>query len=85
VLIILYRYSSIRHTHVTEEIKKTILAKEAEVTKAITATDKQLTEVESTLGELRLVDAGQEEVQNVEDKDKALEQIKEEQITLDSL
>lgn len=84
MLIIIYRYSSIRHTHVTEEIKKTILAKEAEVTKAIAVTDKQLTEVESTLGELRLVDAGQEGVQNAEDKDKALEQIQEEQIALDS-
>ena len=78
------RYSSIRHTHITEEIKKTILVKQAEVTGAIAATDKQLTEVESTLGELRLTDASQEGVQNVEDKEKALEQIKEEQIALDS-
>ena len=78
------RYSSIRHTHITEEIKKTILVKEAEITGAIAATDKQLTEVESTLGELRLTDASQEGVQNVEDKEKALEQIKEEQIALDS-
>ena len=58
--------------------------KEAEITGAIAATDKQLTEVESTLGELRLTDASQEGVQNVEDKEKALEQIKEEQIALDS-
>jgi len=80
----LCRYSSIRHTHITEEIKKTISVKEAEITGAIAATDKQLTEVESTLGELRLTDASQEGVQNVEDKEKALEQIKEEQIALDS-
>jgi hypothetical protein len=80
----LCRYSSIRHTHITEEIKKTILGKEAEITGAIAATDKQLTEVESTLGELRLIDASQEGVQNAEDKDKALERIKEEQIALDS-
>ena len=58
--------------------------KEAEITGAIAATDKQLTEVESTLGELRLIDASQEEAQNAEDKDKALERIKEEQIALDS-
>jgi hypothetical protein len=80
----LCRYSSIRHTHITEEIKKTILVKEAEITGAIAATDKQLTEVESTLGELRLIDASQEEAQNAEDKDKALKRIKEEQIALDS-
>ena len=58
--------------------------KEAEITGAIAATDKQLTEVESTLGELHLTDAGQEGAQNVEDKEKALEQVKEEQIALDS-
>jgi hypothetical protein len=80
----LCRYSSIRHTHITEEIKKTISVKEAEITGAIAATDKQLTEVESTLGELHLTDAGQEGAHNVEDKEKALEQIKEEQIALDS-
>jgi hypothetical protein len=80
----LCRYSSIRHTHITEEIKKTISVKEAEITGAIAATDKQLTEVESTLGELHLTDAGQEGAQNVEDKEKALEQVKEEQIALDS-
>jgi hypothetical protein len=39
--------------------------------------------VESTLGELRVTDAAQEGIQNAEDKDKALEQIKEEQIALD--
>ena len=53
--------------------------KEAEITGAIAATDKQLTEVESTLGELRLIDASQEEAQNAEDKDKALKRIKESQ------
>lgn len=39
--------------------------------------------MESTLGELRVTDAAQEGIQNAEDKDKALEQIKEEQIALD--
>lgn len=40
--------------------------------------------MESTLGELHLTDSGQEGAQNAEDKDKALEQIKEEQIALSS-
>jgi len=77
-------YSSIRHTHITEEIKKTISVKEAEITGTIAATNKRLTEVESTLGQLRLIDVGQDGVQNAEDKDKALKRIKEEQIALDS-
>jgi cobalamin biosynthesis protein CobT len=81
-----YRYSSIRHTHITEEIKKTISMKQTEITGAIAATDKHLADVESTLGELRLAGTGQEGVQNAEDKDKdsALEQIEEERIALDS-
>jgi hypothetical protein len=37
-----YRYSSVRHTHITEEIKKTISAKQAEVQDAITTADRQL-------------------------------------------
>jgi uncharacterized protein YjaZ len=58
--------------------RKQFQRRKAEITRAIAATDKQLTEVESTL------DAGQEGVQNAEDKDKALEQIEEEQIAFDS-
>jgi hypothetical protein len=58
--------------------------KETEITGAIATTDKQLMEVESTLGELRLIDASQGGAQNAEDKDKALERIKEEQTALDS-
>ena len=81
-----YRYSSIRHTHITEEIKKTISLKQTEIAGAIAATDKHLAEVESTLGELRLAGTGQEGVQNTEDgdKDSALEQIEKERIALDS-
>lgn len=58
--------------------------KGAEITGAIAATDKQLMEVNNNLGELRLVDPGQEGAQIVEDKTKAFERMKEEQIALDS-
>jgi hypothetical protein len=58
--------------------------KEAEITGAIATTDKQLIGVQSALGELNLANSSQEGPQNAEDKDKALEQIKEEQIGLGS-
>jgi hypothetical protein len=84
VLTISRRYSSIRHTHITEELKKTISIKQAEITGAIKTTDKQLAEVEITLGELHVAGSGQERIQNTEDKDNALEQIEDERTALDS-
>jgi len=46
-------YSSVRHSHITEEIKKTIFTKQAEVKSAITIADKQLVVVENKLRFLR--------------------------------
>lgn len=60
------RYSSIRSTHITEEIKETISTKEAEISSAITSTDTQLAEIETSLGELHLSDAGEEQSEDVE-------------------
>jgi len=74
----------LRHTHITEEIKKTISTKQAEISGAITTTDKQLAEVESTLRELDLAGTGQERAQNAEDKDNAVEQVGRERTALDS-
>jgi predicted mannosyl-3-phosphoglycerate phosphatase (HAD superfamily) len=79
----LYRYSSIRHTHITEEIKETISTKQAELTGAIATTDEQLAELESTLGQLRLGGTGQEGVQSTDDKDNALKQMGEERAALE--
>jgi hypothetical protein len=42
----------VRHTHITEEIKKTISAKQAEVQDAITTADRQLVVLENKLEEL---------------------------------
>lgn len=52
MLIILCRYSSIRYPHITENIKKNISVKDAEIIGAIVATDRQVWGVESALGEL---------------------------------
>ncbi|KAL8629775.1 hypothetical protein Q9189_004509 [Teloschistes chrysophthalmus] len=45
---------SIRHTHITEEIKKTISAKQTEIESAIITADKQLIVLENNLEELSL-------------------------------
>jgi hypothetical protein len=50
-----YRYSSIRHTHITEEIKKTISTRQIEITTAIRIIDKQLAKVGKRLEELNVV------------------------------
>lgn len=78
------RYSSIRSTHITEEIKKTISTKETEISTAVTSTDRQLAEVETSLGELQLGDAGQEQNQNAEDMANTVKQIEAERSALDS-
>jgi methyl-accepting chemotaxis protein len=80
----LCRYSSIRSTHITEEIKKTISTKETEISTAVTSTDRQLAEVETRLGELQLGDAAQEQNQNAEDMANTVKQIEAERSALDS-
>jgi ABC-type phosphate transport system auxiliary subunit len=77
------RYSSIRHTHITEDIKKTISIKQTGITAAIVTTDKQMAKVENNLEDLRLTNTGKESVLNTEDKDNALEQIRGERTALD--
>jgi len=78
----LHRYSSIRYTYITEEIRKTISTKEVEISKAITSTNTQLAEVESTLGEICLTDSIYEQGQNEEDVTNAVKQIEEERAAL---
>jgi len=56
--------------------------KEAEISKAITSTDAQLAEVESTLGEVRLTDSTREQGQNEEDITNAVKQIEDERAAL---
>src|SRR5438045_721892 len=81
---LLCRCSSIRSTHITEEIRKTISTKETEISTAVTSTDRQLAEAETSLGELQLSDAGQEQNQNAEDMANAVKQIEAERSALDS-
>jgi hypothetical protein len=81
-LIIFYRYSSIRHTHITEEIKKTISTKQTEIKSAITTADKQLIVLENRLKELNLSSDDQEAAGSTESKAEALQQLEEERKAL---
>jgi hypothetical protein len=73
-----HRYSSIRHTHISEEIKKTISTKQTEISSAIGATDKQLAEIGKRLEELNVAGDIQEEAESTECRADALRQIEEE-------
>ncbi len=57
----LSRYSSVRHSHITEDIKKKISAKEVEFTGAVTTADRQLVALENKLEDLNLSSDDNEE------------------------
>jgi hypothetical protein len=78
-----YRYSSVRHSHITEEIKKTISTNQAEVDGAITTTDKQLIILENKVEELNL-SGDDEEAAGTEGKAEALRQLEEERKALNA-
>ncbi|KAH9208736.1 hypothetical protein DL95DRAFT_311312 [Leptodontidium sp. 2 PMI_412] len=71
-------YSSVRNSHITEEIKKTISTTQDEVKGAITTADKQLIVLESKVEEMNLSDDDEEVVKPAEGKTEALRQLEEE-------
>ncbi|KAL8738976.1 MAG: hypothetical protein Q9181_000322 [Wetmoreana brouardii] len=71
-------YSSIRHTHITEEIKKTISTKQTEIEGAVTIADKQLIGLDNKLEELHLSSDGQDASESTESKAEVLQQLEEE-------
>ncbi|PGH12592.1 hypothetical protein AJ80_06650 [Polytolypa hystricis UAMH7299] len=76
-------YSSIRHTHVTEEIKKTISTRQIEIRTAIDATDERLAEAETRLEELHIDDDTiQEDAEGTGSRADVLGQIEEERTAL---
>jgi type I site-specific restriction endonuclease len=72
-----YRYSSVRHSHITEEIKRTISTKQAEVKGAITTADKQLVVLENKLEELNLSSDDDEAAGSREGKTETVRQLEE--------
>jgi peptidoglycan hydrolase CwlO-like protein len=77
-----YRYSSVRNSHITEEIKKTISTKQEEVKGAIITADKQLVVLENKLEELNL--SSDDDDMATEGKAEALRQLEGERKALDA-
>jgi hypothetical protein len=81
-MLIIYRCSSIRSGKVTEHIKTSLLARETELSTAISSTDTQLAAVESVLEVVRL-DASEDRIQDAEDVANTVKQMEEERNALD--
>lgn len=79
-----YRYSSVRNSHLTEEIKNSISLKQNEVNGAITTTDNQLVVLQNRLEELELSSDEEEEIMSARGKDEALQRMKNERDALDT-
>ncbi|KAL9100717.1 MAG: hypothetical protein Q9163_003943 [Psora crenata] len=77
-------YSSIRHTRMTEGIKKIISTKQTEIEGAITTRDKKLIVLENKLEELSLSSDEQEAAGSTESKAEALQQLEEERKALNA-
>ncbi|KAK4159492.1 hypothetical protein QBC43DRAFT_129563 [Cladorrhinum sp. PSN259] len=73
-------HSSLQHTQATGEIMAAVSQKEAEITDSITATDKQLAEMNAKLGALCM--AKQEEDETEADRASAISQVAVEQTVL---
>ena len=76
------RHSSIRHSHITEEVQKIVATKEVQVNEAITTIDESKTRVESELKDVYVADRNQSISEDAEDQVKAVEGIIEEKVAL---
>ncbi|KAF2030277.1 hypothetical protein EK21DRAFT_88978 [Setomelanomma holmii] len=76
-------YSSVRHTHITEDIRGTMSLVQAEMEGAVTTTNKQLVVLESKLEELNLSSDDDEEASSREGKAEVLQQLEEERKALE--
>ncbi|KAF1832259.1 hypothetical protein BDW02DRAFT_640929 [Decorospora gaudefroyi] len=77
-------YSSVRHTHITEDIRRTMSLVQAEVKGAATTTDKQLVVLESKVEELNLSTDDEQEARPKEGKSEVLQQLEEERKALEA-
>lgn len=84
MLIVMCRYSSIRSSNITEQIKTSISAREMEISTAISSTDMQLAAVETSLEEVQLDDASEDRIQDAGDTANTVKQVEEERNALAS-
>jgi hypothetical protein len=82
MLIIICRYSSLRSANITEQIKKTISTRETEISTALSSTDMQLAAVETSLAEVQLNNASEDQIQDGEDATNTVKQVEEERNAL---
>ncbi|MCJ1251978.1 hypothetical protein MMC30_009216 [Trapelia coarctata] len=77
-------YSSIRHTHITEEIKRTISKKQTEINGAIYAADEQLMALENRVEEFKLASDNESVDPSARSHAEALRQLEEERNALNA-
>ncbi|RMZ91867.1 hypothetical protein DV736_g919, partial [Chaetothyriales sp. CBS 134916] len=77
-------YSSVRNSHITEEIKNMISTKQAEVQGAVATADRQRVVLENKLEELGLSSDDEDAAAVPEEKAKALQQLEEGRKALDA-
>ncbi|KAF2820271.1 hypothetical protein CC86DRAFT_333637 [Ophiobolus disseminans] len=75
-------YSSVRHTHITEDIRGTMSLVQAEIKGAVTTTDKQLVVLESKLEDMNLSSDDEKVAGPKEGRAEALQQLEEERKAL---
>ncbi|RMZ67022.1 Cytochrome P450 [Pyrenophora seminiperda CCB06] len=75
---------SVRHTHITENVRRTMSLVQAEVKGAATTTDKQLVVLESKVEELNLSSDDEQEARPKEGKAEVLQQLEEERKALEA-
>ncbi|ORY66126.1 uncharacterized protein BCR38DRAFT_429299 [Pseudomassariella vexata] len=70
-------YSSVRHSHITEEILNTISMRRNEITRAVVAADDQMVALRNRREELNLDSVDREQAEGTESKAEALQQVEE--------
>jgi Asp/Glu/hydantoin racemase len=78
------RYSSVRNSHITEEIRESISVRQNEVNEAITATDRQIIVLEDRVNELELSSDEEEGRTFSQERSEAQQRLENERDALDA-
>ena len=78
------RYSSIRNTHITGDIREAVTARETDIAAAANMTNARLADVESCLAEMKIDETETRDENGTDDLESALAQLKDELTALKS-
>ena len=78
----LFRYSFIRHTHITKKIKKTIITKQIEIKNVITTKNEKLIMLKNKFEELNISNDDQKAIESTKSKIETLQQLEKKRKTL---